>query len=81
MRLGYAIVSIGLLALSGCNPLAEFAPTQQELLTRDWMPPQEQTALTTGTCYRTLARVDCTSDPIPGQEARAVGFFDAPLEP
>jgi hypothetical protein len=27
-------------------------------------------------CYRTLARVDCHAQPLPGEASRRVGFFD-----
>ncbi len=27
-------------------------------------------------CYRTLAKVDCHAQPLPGAEGRRVGFFD-----
>lgn len=30
-------------------------------------------------CYRTLAEVDCHSRPLPGEENRRVGFYDAPV--
>jgi hypothetical protein len=30
-------------------------------------------------CYRTLAEVDCHAAPLPGEESRRVGFYDAPI--
>ena len=27
-------------------------------------------------CYRTLAEVDCHAQPLPGEAARKIGFFD-----
>lgn len=30
-------------------------------------------------CYRTLAEVDCHRQPLPGEESRRVGFYDAPV--
>lgn len=30
-------------------------------------------------CYRTLAEVDCHAQPLAGEAARQVGFFDAPV--
>lgn len=30
-------------------------------------------------CYRTLAEVDCHAVPLPGEEARRVGFYDQPV--
>jgi hypothetical protein len=30
-------------------------------------------------CYRTLAAVDCHSQPLTGEETRRVGFYDAPI--
>ncbi len=40
-------------------------------------PPTGMAGLADGrACYRTLARVDCHSAPLPGEAARRVGFFD-----
>ncbi|GAB4360565.1 MAG: hypothetical protein Kow00114_14350 [Kiloniellaceae bacterium] len=30
-------------------------------------------------CYRTLGTVDCHAAPLPGEESRRVGFYDAPV--
>ena len=46
-------------------------------------PPQRGTFVETvnagpggRACYRTLGRVDCHAQPLPGETARRVGFFD-----
>jgi hypothetical protein len=30
-------------------------------------------------CYRTLAAVDCHTEPLTGEESRRVGFYDTPI--
>ena len=63
-------VLAGALGLGACTwpPASEPAP-----------PPAEKQAMMTGRhCYSTLAEVDCFTRPLPGEDHRRVGWFDAP---
>jgi len=39
-------------------------------------PPHYVPHVSERACYRTLARVECHAQPLPGEEARRVGYFD-----
>lgn len=70
------------LALAACNPLSIFAPTHEEVRAKGWLfPTQDRTPILAdpadGFCYRTLAEIDCYSDPVPGAESRLVA--DPPI--
>jgi len=41
--------------------------------------PADRAVLAERYCYRTLGVVDCHAAPLPGEESRRVGFFDAPV--
>jgi len=41
--------------------------------------PERRVVLAERYCYRTLGVVDCHAAPLPGEEARRVGFFDTPV--
>lgn len=43
-----------------------------------WSAPRSTAKLAERYCYRTLAEVDCHARPLPGEDTRRVGFFDAP---
>ena len=41
--------------------------------------PEERAVLAERYCYRTLGVVDCHAAPLPDEDYRRVGFFDAPV--
>ena len=53
-----AVVTCAVL-LGGCNPFSPFAPTETELLTAGYVPPDIYPLGPPVYCYRTLAEVDC----------------------
>ena len=68
------------LSLAACtNPLARFAPGEAEVVRAGWYEPAPRPPRAPRTCYRTLARVDCHSAPLAGEEPRRVGWFDGPV--
>ncbi len=69
------------LVLAACaNPLAGFAPGEAEVLRSGWYEPAPRPVLAERVCYRTLAKVDCHSEPLPGAESRRVGWSDDPVK-
>ena len=61
--LGTGSAAVAMLLLAGCETAQPFPK-----LTYAERP-----------CYRTLAAVDCHSDPLIGEESRRVGFYDEPV--
>lgn len=53
-------------AISACTPPGPYAPAGPRAGATAERP-----------CYRTLGVVDCHAAPLPGEENRRVGFFDA----
>lgn len=74
------VLLIALLASACSNPWADQRPSQAEMNAANWLPAQASLALAPRACYRTLARVDCYSTPIPEEAGRRVGWFDAPID-
>jgi hypothetical protein len=71
---------IASLALGACaNPLARFAPDEAEVVRHGWYDSAPRPVLAERVCYRTLAKVDCHSAPVPGAESRRVGWSDDPV--
>ena len=59
--------------LAACvNPLASFAPNAADTREAVWYDAEAPLQTAPRYCYRTLARVDCHSAPLTGQESRLV---------
>ncbi len=59
--------------LAACvNPLAPFAPNAADIREAVWYEAEAPLQTEPRYCYRTLARVDCHSAPLPGQASRLV---------
>ena len=71
MKLALAL-AVGVLA-AGCGPLDPGDPYP------GWRAPLASAVTAPRACYRTLGVVDCHPAPLFGEEARRVGFFDAPI--
>lgn len=71
MRLAVAL-AVGLLA-AACGPLHPGDPYP------GWRAPLAAAVPAPRPCYRTLGVVDCHPVPLAGEDARRVGFFDAPV--
>ncbi|MGF1610955.1 MAG: hypothetical protein ACFCUQ_16245 [Kiloniellales bacterium] len=61
------------------NPWAKYRPSEAERLRTDWYQTIP-VPLEARYCYRTLARVDCFTEPQVSQSGRQVGSFHAPLQ-
>ena len=75
MSMVVRLLSMATLALwlAGCvNPLAPLAPDAADIREAAWREPVETPQSEPRYCYRTLARVDCHSAPLPGQDSRLV---------
>jgi hypothetical protein len=83
MPLRWSVLA-AVLALAGCNAWqdrAEFAPpqmrwpaTQSSPMKADAKPP----AIPAQYCYRTLARVDCFTEPVPERVSGYTGLYPDP---
>ena len=68
------------LALAACgNPWSGYAPSEAEVVRSGWYEPAPRPVLAERVCYRTLAKVDCHSEPLPGAESRRIGWSDDPV--
>ena len=68
-----------LVAIGGCSILEGSRPWPDErrIVSRDWVKPQIDEKEPAVYCYRTLATVECHSEPLAGGEARIVNSNDA----
>ena len=75
IRTPAALAVLASATLAACNPFSEFAPTHEEVRAQGWVfPSPERSPLLEiperGFCYRTLARIDCYQEPVPGLDNR-----------
>ena len=75
------LVLSALVALSACeNPLADKAPTRNDVVSRGWLygdlekAKPEPKSVQPVYCYRTIGVGDCFDQPLEGSEERLVGF-------
>ena len=68
-----------LAAISGCSIMEGSRPWPDErrIVSRDWIKPQIDEEQPPIYCYRTLATVECHSEPLAGGDARIVNSNDA----
>ena len=75
------LVVLGAVALAGCAEVGQTVQTAVDNVTTAFQPKDEPAAPPppTSYCYRTIGKVNCYSQPLPGSEAnRLVGYQGPP---
>jgi hypothetical protein len=72
----FCVLAIAVTTGACSNPWTDHRPSEAERLRSDWYQTTA-TPLEARYCYRTLARVDCFSEPQVGAGERRVGSFHA----
>ncbi len=80
-RLRHGLFCAGLaFVMSACtNPLAEYAPTRETVLSSGWLYSETTTQPARAVyCYKTIGVADCHDEPIEDSGNRLVGFERPP---
>lgn len=74
----FSMLALAVVVGACSNPWAKYRPSEAQRLRNDWYQTIA-VPLEPRYCYRTLARVDCFTEPQVGESRRRVGSFHAPL--
>ena len=75
------MVVLGAVALAGCAEVGQTVQTAVDTMSTAFQPKEQPAAepLPTSYCYRTIGKVNCYTQPLPGSEAnRLVGYQGPP---